>query len=49
MMLPRSTWEIWSWTTPSMPLFWKPCWRAATNAASRFGPWMPLVFACASV
>ena len=49
MMLPRRTCEIWLWTTPSMPLSPKPCWRASVKAASRFGPWMPLVPARASV
>src|SRR3954453_18437691 len=49
MMLPRRTWEIWLNTTPSIPLRPNPLVRAETKAASRFGPWMPLVFARASV
>src|SRR3954470_6946270 len=46
MMLPRRGLRIWSRTTPSMPVSPKPFLRAFSKAASRFGPWFPLVPAC---
>src|SRR3954447_17115995 len=46
MMLPRRGLRIWSRTTPSITVSPKPFWRAFSNAASRFGPWFPLVPAC---
>src|SRR3954468_13728498 len=49
MMLPRRGLRIWSRTTPSMMLSPKPFLRAFAKAASRFGPWLPLVPACCRV
>src|SRR3954451_9179686 len=49
MMLPRRGLAIWSRTTPSMIVSPNPFWRAFSKAASRFGPWFPLVPACCRV
>src|SRR3954464_14949267 len=46
MMLPRRGLRIWSRTTPSITVSPKPFLRAFSKAASRFGPWFPLVPAC---
>src|SRR5689334_633754 len=43
MIEPRRGLRIWSRTTPSITLSPKPRLRAFSKAASRFGPWVPLV------
>src|SRR5918912_2534838 len=49
MIEPRRGFAIWSRTTPSITLSPKPLLRAFSKAASRFGPWVPLVPARCSV
>src|SRR3954462_12855148 len=49
MMLPRRGWAICLLSTPSTAFSLIPSARGVRNASSRFGPWVPLVLARASV